>query len=109
MPKSRIADLNHRLVLEYAQRKPDGSGGFTTTWLSLADVWADITPRAGSESLIAGGIKGHVTHDILVRPRPEIIPSRRFRDGPRLFHIHAIRALDRKGHRAICTCEEINL
>ena len=85
MPKhrSRIGDLRDRLVLEYAQRTPDGAGGFTTTWASLADVWADITPRGGNETFDAGGIKGRLTHDIVVRPRAEITPSRRFRVNAR--------------------------
>jgi SPP1 family predicted phage head-tail adaptor len=111
MPKHRprISDLDHRLVLEYARRTPDGAGGFTTTWASLADVWADIRPRGGTETLDAGGIKGHLTHDIIVRPRAEITPSRRFRCNTRLFHIHAVHALDNKGRRTVCLCEEVNL
>ena len=111
MPKhrSRIGDLRDRLVLEYAKHTPDGAGGHTTSWASLADVWADITTRSGHESIDAGGIKGRLTHDIVVRPRFEITPSRRFRFNARLFHIHAVHALDNRGWRAMCLCEELNL
>lgn len=111
MPHSppTIAALRHRLTLEYPQRTPDAAGGFTTTWLAVADVWAEITPRSGTERLEHDGQKSRLTHTIVVRTRPEITPERRFRLGPRLFEIRAVHAADAQNTRLRCLCEEVNL
>ena len=105
----RISDLDHRLVLEYARRTPDGSGGFTTTWHALAEVWADITTRGGDEALRDGGIKGARRSDFVVRARPEIIPTRRFRAGGRIYEIHAVQPHDAERRYLLCRCDERNL
>jgi len=44
--------LNRNLVLEEAQRTPDGAGGFAVTWVVLGALWAAID--AGSGRAAAG-------------------------------------------------------
>jgi SPP1 family predicted phage head-tail adaptor len=88
--RPKIGALRHRLVLEYPQRKPDGAGGHATTWLALADVWARIDNRTGTESVDADGRKSRRTLDIIVRTRLEIQPSRRFRGTRHVYDILAV-------------------
>lgn len=104
-----VGALDRRLVLEYAQRTPDGSGGVSTTWRALADVWAHIETSHGAEAEEHGGIKASLVHDIRVRARPEIVPSRRFRDGRRIYEIVAVMALDERREFLRCRCSERNL
>jgi SPP1 family predicted phage head-tail adaptor len=104
-----IGAMDRRLVLEYAQRKTDGAGGFTTTWLALADVWAHVETRGGSERFDGGGSKGVLMSDITVRARPEIVPSRRFREGARIFQIQAVQPHADDLTFLLCRCEQRNL
>jgi SPP1 family predicted phage head-tail adaptor len=104
-----IGRMRHRLVLEYPQRKPDGAGGHTTTWLALADIWARLETRGRSERVDADGRKSRLTLDVIVRARPEIMPSRRFRSGTRLYDIHAVEPLTDDGAYLIVRCETANL
>ena len=43
--------LNRALVLEGAQRTPDGAGGFIEAWSSLGTLWAEVLPGSGSDVL----------------------------------------------------------
>ncbi len=104
-----IAALRHRLVLEYPRRESDGAGGNITTWLALADIWARITPRAGSEATLADGRKGRLVVDVVVRARPEILPARRLRGVDRIYDIHAVEPLTSDGAYFNVRCEVRNL
>jgi SPP1 family predicted phage head-tail adaptor len=104
-----IGPLRSRISLETAVATPDGAGGETIIWQTIATVWARLSARSGRESFDAHGTKSAVRHTILVRPHVDVLPSRRFRLGQRMFHIHAVRPLDQRNRRLICDCEEINL
>lgn len=41
---SRV-NLNRRLVLEGAQRQPDGAGGYAVVWQPVGTVWAEVIPE----------------------------------------------------------------
>lgn len=44
-----LPDLSRKLVLEEAQRVPDGAGGHLRSWIALGEHWADVRPAAGRE------------------------------------------------------------
>ena len=44
------SDLRHRLVLEELQRTEDGGGGFVESWVSVAELFANLRPIGGGES-----------------------------------------------------------
>ncbi len=104
-----IGMFDRRLVLEYADRTADGAGGFTTTWLAIGDLWAFVETRSGSETLDTGGVKSRLVHDITVRSRTDIVPSRRFREGSRVFEIQTVQPVGPSRARLLCRCEERNL
>jgi SPP1 family predicted phage head-tail adaptor len=104
-----IGAMNRRLVLEYAQRKPDGAGGFSTTWFALADLWAHIETPSGTETFEAGGVKGRLMHTVITRARTEIVPSRRFREGSSIFDIQAVQSFGDSRDYLICRCEQRGL
>jgi head-tail adaptor len=47
----KIGDLRHRLNLERPARTSDNAGGFTKTWQHVVELWAQINPVSGRESL----------------------------------------------------------
>lgn len=103
--------LNRRLVLEEADRVPDGAGGWTESWVVLGTLWADLRARTGRD---AGGEAAHLSttgYRIVVRAAPHGAPSRprpgqRFRDGGRVFPILAVAETHSAGRYLTCFAEE---
>ena len=106
MTHVRIGALDHRLALEAPVRTDDGGGGASLAWSLIAEVWGSLTPLSGGEAFEADGLKGRVTHEIVVRYRPGVTASMRFRLGTRLFDIRS--AVDAgEEHRTLrCLAEE---
>jgi len=102
-----IGALRHRLLLEAASRTSDGAGGFVVAWSPAAYVWAGVDPRAGRETRRADATETRVTHAIRIRRRPGISPAMRFREGTRIFAIHAVLEIGAKRRWLECLCEEI--
>jgi SPP1 family predicted phage head-tail adaptor len=84
------SDLRHRLTLEELSRVTDDGGGFTESWVEVATIFADLRPIRGSERVEADRLTGNVTHDVVLRYRPGVVPSMRFREDTRIFQIVAV-------------------
>ena len=59
--------LRHRVTIESAAGAPDGAGGETVIWDTLATLWARVEPTGASERIVAGHLSGVVTHDVTIR------------------------------------------
>ena len=101
-----IGELNHRLVLEAPSETPDGVGGVTRTWTSLATLWAAIEPVAAEDQVVADRRLGVLSHRIVIRHRDGLTTNHRFRFGARTFAIRAIRDLEERGRFLECFTEE---
>jgi head-tail adaptor len=103
--------LNRRLVLEEAQRVPDGAGGFAVIWVAKGTLWGAVAARSGRERAGESVTVSTVAHVITVRGAPDGAPSRprpeqRFRDGARVFRITAVAEADAGGRYLACHAEE---
>jgi len=99
------------LVLERAERVPDGAGGIKKTWVAQGTLWADVQIAGGREALV--GARGASVQDyrITVPAAPIAAPSRptardRFRHGARVFHILAVGEVDATGRLLRCRARE---
>ncbi|MFK7938055.1 MAG: head-tail adaptor protein [Roseovarius sp.] len=105
--------LNHPLVLEAAQRSPDGAGGFLESWTVLGTLWAERKAGSGNEAQGAGVSLSRTRFKITVRAAPLGAPSRpkpehRFRDGTRIFRILSVAESDVSARYLTClTTEEV--
>jgi len=90
-----IGALRRRITLEAASRAPDGGGGAAVSWAPVATVWAELKSLSGAEVVVADGLQGKVTHEIIIRKRTDVSPAMRLRLGARIFVIWAV--LDRDG------------
>ena len=70
MTNPSIGRLRHRLTLEEATRTPDGGGGASEAWATVATVWASITPNGGAETVDADALTGRISHEIVFRSGP---------------------------------------
>lgn len=102
----RSGDLRQRLVLEQPVAAPDGAGGFIVTWTPVATVWAALAPLSAGELAFADGLKGRVTHRIVLRRRQGVSADRRFRDGARIFDIRSVIDLGERHVWLECLAEE---
>ncbi|MEM8786763.1 MAG: phage head closure protein [Pseudomonadota bacterium] len=103
--------LPRKLTLETPERTSDGAGGHTIAWTPLGVVWAEMEPRRGSETVVAGANASRQAWRITVRGAPNGSPQRpradqRFTDGTRVFNILAVAEADSEGRFLICNAEE---
>lgn len=103
--------LNRRLVLEEAQRVPDGAGGWVLDWVDRGALWAAVDASAGRERAGEFLTVSAVSCRITVRGAPQGAPSRpkpeqRFRDGTRVFRITAVTESDPGGQYLTCFAQE---
>ena len=103
------SDLRHRLRLEELQREGDEGGGFSETWVELAELSADLRPTGGSEGVEADRLAGRITHEVSLRYRAGVTPAMRFRKGARLFHILTVINVEERNRWLKCLCEEREL
>jgi SPP1 family predicted phage head-tail adaptor len=109
MRRTAIGSLRHRLTLEAANRTPDGGGGASENWTTVAEIWADITPTGGAESVDADALTGRISHEIVFRYRSGVAPVMRLRSGSRLFEIAAVIDVDERHRYLKCLCVERDL
>lgn len=101
------------LVLEEAERVPDGMGGFQIDWRPVARVWADMRSGAGRQQSVDVGAKNVVSWKITVRSARQGDPRRpkaeqRLRMASRLFLIEAVAEADPQGRWLTCFAREEN-
>ncbi len=103
--------LTRALVLEAPERVPDGAGGFVEGWTPLGTLWAEVSARTGREKRDGLAAVSSVALRIVVRgapvgslARPEA--GQRFREGARIYAIHAVTERDVRGQYLVCFAEE---
>ena len=94
-------ELKYRLVLEAPLEIADGAGGVTRSYSPVATLWASLTPTSDRADSAAAGLGAIVTHRIVIRIGPEVTTRHRFRTGPRIFRIVAVREQDDRNFLAI--------
>jgi SPP1 family predicted phage head-tail adaptor len=86
--------LGRRLVLEAPVETPDGAGGVSRGYETVATIWAEVTPLSARGEVVAADAGATRAYRILVRVGPDITSRHRLRDGARVFRIVSVRAAD---------------
>lgn len=103
--------LNRKLLLEEAQRTPDGAGGQRLTWVVVGTLWGRVDAGWGRERAGEFVTLSSVPYRITVRAAPPGAPSRprpeqRLRDGARVFRITAVTEAGVEGRYLTCFAQE---
>lgn len=87
-----IGSLRHRLTVQRNTTAADGKGGQTSTWGTLATVWASVEPMRGNENKMAGAITSEVAYRVRARLRSDITiaPKDRLVWDSKTLQIHAV-------------------
>ena len=103
--------LSRRLVLETPEQVADGLGGYTTNWVALGELWAEVKRASGRDKASEFASVTSAQYRITVRAAPVGQPSRpraeqRFREGSRVFLIRAVTSADTGYRYLTCFAEE---
>ena len=98
--------LRLRLTLEHATATPDGAGGSTLAWSTVATVSAEVTPIRADERAVGEGLSDLTLHRVVIRKRSDVFGGDRLRLGERIFRIRSVADPDEDGRYLVLTCEE---
>lgn len=85
--------LNRRVVIEQRSGSADAYGQPTTTWATLATVWANIkapTGRAAGELMAADRETSPVVWSVRIRYRTDVTAAMRVKDGSTIYEIEHV-------------------
>lgn len=82
--------LRHSIEWQQEQTTPDGMGGQTRAWATVATVRAFIKPTTGNERWHAMRTEANVTHRIFMRYRSDLTPAMRIVYNGRAFQVKAV-------------------
>lgn len=103
-----VGALRRRLTLEAPVATPDGLGGTTQAFETVAALWAQLEWLSGGEHWRRGRPEQVATHRVTLRWRPGVDAGQRLRDGNRLFDIRAVADPDGSRRRLICLVQEVS-
>lgn len=86
--------LKQPIIIERATKTPDGSGGHTVVWATVASPRALVRPVSGRERVWGDSLEANVTHRIMIRYRSGLLPADRIKLGTRTMQIRAILDLE---------------
>lgn len=67
-----IGTLRHRVTVQRNTTAADGKGGQTSSWGTLATVWASVEPMRGNERQMASVMTSEVAYRVRTRVRSDI-------------------------------------
>jgi len=102
-----VGAMRRRLILEAPVATPDGIGGATLIFQTVAAVWARVEWLSGTERFRLGRPEQSASYRITLRWRAGIDAGQRLRDATRLFDIRAVDDPDGSRRRLVCLAEEI--
>jgi SPP1 family predicted phage head-tail adaptor len=103
-----IGAFRRRLALQAPVLAPDDAGGATTSFVTVASLWADLRWLSGDERWRADRPEQAGRYEITIRWRAGLDAGMRFSGAGRTFGI--LSAGDPVGNRTrlVCMCEEIS-
>ncbi len=102
-----IGELNQRASIAARTLTPDGGGGFSESWDTIANVWVSVAPNSGGDVFGPDQAESRVRHRIALRRLSTVAAGQRVIVGARTFRIHAV--LDEGPQATLMTllCEEL--
>lgn len=88
-------ELDRLLSLRRPVRTPDGMGGATVTYETVARLWAKVRPMSGRERFAAAQIQAESTYVITIRRRSDILETDVLEGPMGVFDIQFIGREDR--------------
>jgi SPP1 family predicted phage head-tail adaptor len=98
--------LRCELMLQQASLSPDGMGGFTESWTTVATIFGRLEPVSARSVFGADQRLETLTHHITIRQRDDVSSGMRFVLQDRIFEIITVRDPDETGRYLVCETRE---
>ena len=102
----RAGELNRQITLQYPTRVPNGTGGYTLSWVDNATLWAAIWPVSATEQVKGQAEIMLISHRIQIRYRRVLKADWRICYGDRFFNIVSITDPDMAHEYLEILCKE---
>jgi len=89
--RTRIGDLNRRLVLQEPVESADGQGGVIRSYQTVTTLWAQVAPLAARADIAAASLGAALRYRIVVRARADVTTRHQFVDGAHVYRVIAAR------------------
>lgn len=108
MKPHTIGALRQRVTIESPVDAPDGAGGFTRSFATLAQVWAKIDPAGARDLFVEQRQEQSTTHVVTIRWRGDVKSQMRYIHRGRKLLIKSVVDSDERRFFLVCDCEEIS-
>jgi SPP1 family predicted phage head-tail adaptor len=105
--RAPVGAMRRRLLLEAPVSVPDGLGGATQSYKTVAALWAQVEWLSGGEHWRMGRPEQIATCRVTMRWRAGVDAGQRLRDGERIFDIRAVSDPDDGRRRLVCLVAEV--
>lgn len=78
------------MCLQEEVRTGDAQGGYSRSWKTIAEVWAQIDAADGREKLFASRLESAVTHRVVIRFREGVSAGQRLEYEGKIFNIRHV-------------------
>lgn len=103
----RAGQMRTRVTLQRPVESNE-RGETVTTWQTYATVWAHVRPLSAREYLMAQQVQAAITHQVMIRYRPDVSAKHRIIAGDRTLHLAAPPQVpDDYRDQLILLCEEV--
>ena len=108
MPSLRAGQLRTPLIVQRRTETPDGQGGSTFTWATLATVWARWVPAtAAGDTSEADQTVSRRQYTATIRRRSDITAAMRVNTSGLTFEILAVLPSDEYPDALVLQCREV--
>lgn len=104
--KNPFSAMDKRVSLQVVTQTPDGQGGYTEAWVTVANVWADIVPVSGYERMEAMKLESPLSHKVTLRYYPGITTKHRILWEGRVLQIKEVINKDEQNVMHVLKCIE---
>ena len=107
----RAGTLRKRVSIQSRSTALDSFGGQSTTWATIATVWAEIVALSGREVMLAQAERVEVSHTITMRYQPIFaapitVAAYRVLYQGRIFNVRSSENVDERNRVILFTCNE---
>ena len=102
----QIGSLNKRVTLQYSTKVSNEMGGFVTSWVDAATIWAAIWPVSAAETVQSMQPTMTISHRVRIRYRSVLRANWRIKFGLRYFNIMSVINPNEKNEMLDLMCKE---
>ena len=102
-----VGRLNKRITLVQSVKIPDGAGGYKSTWVTQATVWAELRKPEVKTEVAGGAIASVLLREVSIRYRTDVVKGWRVKYGAKTFSVE--HTYDYPKESTILVCKEVVL